>query len=73
MPYPLAIAAAAAVFAAQLLLCLRVMRDVGLVAAVLNGTALSIRMLHREGKADLDAHPLVMHLRKLRQKYSEGR
>ena len=24
-------------------------------------------------KADLDAHPLVMHLRKLRQKYSEGR
>ena len=58
---------------AKLLLCLRVMRDVGLVAAVLNGTALSIRMLHREGKADLDAHPLVMHLRKLRQKYSEGR
>ena len=49
------------------------MRYVGLGAAVLHGTALSIRMLHREGKADLDAHPLVMHLRKLRQKYSEGR
>ena len=58
---------------AQLVPGLRVMRDVGLVAAVLNDTALSIRMLRREGKADLDAQPLVMHLRKLRQKYSEGR
>lgn len=58
---------------AKLLLCLRVMRDVGLVAGALSGTLLSVHVLQREGKADLDAHPLVIRLRQLRQKYSEGR
>ena len=58
---------------AKLLLCLRVMRDVGLVAGALSDTLLSVHVLQREGKADLDAHPLVIRLRQLRQKYSEGR
>ena len=58
---------------AKLLLCLRVMRDEGLVSAALEDGVLRIRALHREGKADLDSHPLVMKLREFRRRFAEGR
>ncbi len=58
---------------AKLLLCLRVMRDEGLVAAAFSGSTLKIKALHREGKADLDSHPLVIRLREFRRRFAEGR
>ena len=49
------------------------MRDEGLVSAALEDGVLRIRALHREGKADLDSHPLVMKLRDFRRRFAEGR
>ncbi len=57
---------------AKLLLCLRVMRDVGLVAAQRTGDDIRVQMQKIEGKADLASHPLMVKLRQFRERY-EGR
>lgn len=58
---------------ARLFICLRVMRDSGLVSFSLTNGALAVRALERSGKADLDAHPLLRRLRSYRDLFCTGR
>lgn len=57
---------------AKLLLCLRVMRDLGLVTAQRTGNDIRVQVQKIQGKADLASHPLIIKLRQFREKY-EGR
>ena len=54
---------------AKLLLCLRVMRDAGLVTAHRSGAEIRVQMQKTEGKADLASHPLMIKLRQFRERY----
>ena len=58
---------------AKLLLCLRVMRDSGLVSAQRSGGELRVQIQKFQGKADLASHPLIKKLRQYRERYEEGR
>ena len=56
----------------KLLLCLRIMRDEGLVTAQRTGDSIRVQIQKTEGKADLASHPLMIKLRRFRERY-EGR
>lgn len=57
---------------AKLLICLRVMRDMGLVEIKREDTNLKVRALKTQGKADLESSPIVKRLRELRRRFAEG-
>ena len=58
---------------AKLLICLRVMRDLGLVKAERSGNNIRVHMCPRQGKADLASHPILIKLRAYRERYRRGR
>ena len=58
---------------AKLLLCLRVMRDEGLVKARRSGDSIRVEVCPRQGKADLASHPIIVKLRSYREKFCTGR
>lgn len=58
---------------AKLLVCLRVMRDKGLILVQREEERIRVTTQKTSGKADLDSHPLVIRLRGLRQKFNDWR
>ncbi len=58
---------------AKLLICLRVMRDLGLVKAERSGNNIRVHICPRQGKADLASHPILIKLRAYRERYRRGR
>lgn len=58
---------------AKLLICLRVMRDVGLVKAERSGNNIRVQVCPRKGKADLASHPILIKLRAYKERYRGGR
>ena len=58
---------------AKLLICLRVMRDLGLVKAERSGNNIRVHICPRQGKADLASHPILIKLRAYRERFRRGR
>lgn len=58
---------------AKFLVCLGIMRDEGLISLEVSDGRLTVRALEREGKADLDNSPRLIHMRALRDRIASGR
>lgn len=63
----------AGISAAKAAVCLRAMSESGLAHIELSGGEITVSALEREGKADLDASPVMIKLRARREQYRERR